>query len=323
MSIPLLRKGNFGLNHNIEVMKSQNIQFVHINEEDAINIMQTEYTGSKLLSYAPLFDRYRSTEKVGKYIDLDFAYLYDLAIIDSHFMKLIISMCIDLERIIKTFIIADFERVNDSGNIIYEFVKENAKFFSEVYSFDNIEYASKYLMGDESISELSVYTFLEIIHFGTIQRFARYFYGKFGMLLYDRPYAPFERYLDSIRRMRNPAAHNNGIICQLAMKSNKESSFEKNTRVLSFLGSRGILHRTLDTNMSKQVIHDFCCLLHMYVGFMPERDVKNTLLDIEKFLQEHCTSNSAYYRKTPELLSAYHFLSAVVNIYKLQKALDI
>ena len=312
------------MNYNIEVMKSQNIRFSHIDEERAVNIMQTEYSGAKLLSYAALFDKFRSTEKAGTYIDLDFAYLYDLAVIDSCLMKLIMSMCLDIERIIKTFLIADFERSNCGDDIVRRFVEENQKFFSEVYRLENIDYASRYLVGSTSIEELSIYTFLEIIHYGTIQRFARFFYDKFGQLLYNKPYAPFERYLDSVRRVRNPAAHNNGIICQLAYESKEGHSFEKNTRVLSFLGSKGIRHRTLDTNMSKQVVHDICCLLHMYVFFMPGGDVKNMLQDLERLLHERCTSNGAYYSKTPQLQSLHRFLSAAVNAYKKsQKNLDI
>ncbi|MBE6949399.1 MAG: Abi family protein [Ruminococcaceae bacterium] len=298
----------------IDEMKLQNIKFHYISENDAVQIMKTEYSASKLMAYAPLFDKYRATEKQGQYIDLDFAYLYDLASLDSQLRKLVICMCLDIEQMLKTRLIADASCI-DSKGVVKEFVQENTIFFNTVYSPENMDHVFKRMTRDTTIEELSVSDFLEVIQFGTIQRFVRFFYDQFAPDLYGKAYAPFERYLDSVRRIRNSSAHNNGLISELLNRQYKEEAFEKNTLVLSFLGKNGVRHRTLDTNMSKQAVHDLCCLIHMYVHFLPKELAKNTLEELRKFLQVTCRNNSAYYIKNPALISAHSYLSNVTDVY--------
>jgi len=238
----------------------------------------------------------------------------DLASLDSQLRKLVICMCLDIEQMLKTRLIADASCI-DSKGVVKEFVQENTIFFNTVYSPENMDHVFKRMTRDTTIEELSVSDFLEVIQFGTIERFVRFFYDQFAPDLYGKAYAPFERYLDSVRRIRNSSAHNNGLISELLNRQYKEEAFEKNTLVLSFLGKNGVRHRTLDTNMSKQAVHDLCCLIHMYVHFLPKELAKNTLEELRKFLQVTCRNNSAYYIKNPALISAHSYLSNVTDVY--------
>ena len=311
------------MNQIICEMRSRNIKFECINECHAIEIMKTEYPGAKLLSYASLFDQYQKTEKKGQFIELDFAYLYDLAEIDSLLQKIVMCMCIDIEQKIKTMLIADTITVSNPENLVKEFVTANHSFFSSVYHPDNMDTQSKQQLKDKPLEEASISTFLDIIHFGTLQRFARFFYSRYAEVLYAKGYAPFEPYLDEVRKMRNAAAHNSGLINQLVYFSSGEIVFIKNPYVLSFLGKNGISHRTLSTNTSKSVVHDFCCLLHMYVCFETEEKVKRTLQDLSELFKERCTAYKSYYRNNSMLMSVYNFLLDVIDVYKKRNSLTL
>lgn len=300
------------MNQTICYMKSLNIKFARFTETEAQDIIRYEFSRAKLLSYAPLFDRYRSTEKAGQYVDLDFAYLYDLAHIDNQLMKLIVCMCLDIERTLKAILLSDFEQADASDNLVKYFVAENAQFFTEVYNLQNISYAVKHTIADKQVEDLELDTFLEIIHYGTLERFVRFFYSQYAPTLYCKTHAPFEKYLIPIRRVRNPSAHNNGIISQLCLPSSEQ--FERNNQLLSFFGRHGISHRTLDTNMSKPVIHDLCNLLYMYAYYVRKSSTDNLLHKFQGFLENRCSQNAVYYSKNPALISAYRFLLDVIKI---------
>lgn len=293
-------------------MKSLNIKFARFKETEVQDIIRYEFSMTKLLSYAPLFDKYRSTEKAGQYVNLDFAYLYDLAHIDNQLMKLIVCMCIDIERTLKAMLLSDIERADAPENLVKCFVAENAQFFTEVYNLQNISFAANHAIADKQVVDLELDTFLEIIHYGTLERFVRFFYSQYAPRLYGKTHAPFEKYLIPIRRVRNPAAHSNGIISQLYLPNNEQ--FEKNNQLLSFLGRHGISHRTLDTNMSKPVIHDLCNLLYMYAYYVRKDSTDNLLHKFQVFLENRCTQNAIYYHKNPALISAYRFLFDVIKI---------
>ena len=300
------------MNQTIRYMKSLNIKFANLKEADAQDIMRCEFSGTHLLSYAPLFDRYRSSEKAGQFVDLDFAYLYDLALIDTQLMKLVVCMCLDIERTIKAILLSDCEQIGSPGNLVEDFVSDNEPFFSEVYNLQNISFAVRHAIADKKVADLDLDTFLEIIHYGTLERFVRYFYSQYAPMLYGETHAPFEKHLIPIRRVRNPSAHNNGIISQLCLPNSEP--FEKNNQLLSFLGRHGISHRTLDTNMSKPVIHDLCNLLYMYAYYVRKDSTDNLLHKFQGFLENRCTQNATYFHKNPALISAYRFLLDVIKI---------
>lgn len=294
-------------------MKLRGITFSYISEEKATSIMETEYTASMLMRYSSLFECYHSTDKAGKFLDLDFAYLYDIALIDSELQKIIICLCMDMERSLKTAFISDCIRVGYRDKIVKDFVEEDYEYVAYFYNVHNLDAAAKRIMGDSRVDDLSLDDFLELITFGTFQRLSAFFYRKFAQELYGKPTAPFEQFLDSVRMLRNSAAHNNAIIAGIADPNSAE--FRQNYLLSSYLGRHGIKNCTLKTNMSKQPIHDLSCLLHLYSIMVPCSVKQHSMSEFLRFLHERCTRHSEYYIKNAELISAYRFIEQVINVY--------
>ena len=65
-------------------MKEKGITFNIINESNAKIILEQHNYYFKLASYRKNYNKIPTGERIGQYVDLDFAYLKDLSIIDCN-----------------------------------------------------------------------------------------------------------------------------------------------------------------------------------------------------------------------------------------------
>ena len=296
------------MNDFIELLKSQNIKFHLINEASATEIMLHEYSYYTLKEYSVLFPAYNSSSKHG-FVDLDFSDLYSLAVLDEKLRYILILSVLDIERIIKATFVSDIYKVNAENSILQEYMDINAEFISHYYSEDsNDSISNKHLNSD--IFSWSLNQFINIVHFGTLVHLMRFFYSTYAKTIYNKDYAPFERHLDSVRRLRNHVAHCNSLLSLLA-----EEGHTATDAVASYLGRNGIKNRTLRTNYSKPIIRDFCHFLHLIFSidstFLHEM-FPHTLCD---FLNIDCKKHSSRLKCNNILLSSYNFVSQVLKIY--------
>lgn len=292
------------MSYGLEEVKAKNVVFSILGEEDAVHIMETEYAPQTLLSYISLFPCYMAGEREGQAISVDFAYLYDLAVLDTELRKLVLAASLDIEQSLRAVFLVDCRRTGVGDELVKAFVASDVDHLSLTYTPDNMDILTKKGFCEVPIAELSLNSFLEILQFGTFQRLLRFFYNTHAPTLYGKATAPFENYLDALRHIRNAAAHNTSLIGQL----NETGPFKQNLQLLSILGRKGIRHKTLTTNMSKPVMHDLLSLLQLYHILMPSLQKEQLQKLILMFLTERCTTHSSYYEKSPTLLSAYHFL---------------
>lgn len=286
--------------NNIEYLKKQNIQFNSIDENAAQQIMENEYPCYKLYEYSHLF----------KYSHfLDFSLLYYLAVLDEKLRHIVICNCLDLEQSLKTIIIDDAERLAVKDSVLEDYFKLDGEYLLSYYNSDNIDYFNNEEISN-SISSLSFEQFLEVIQFGTFEKFLHYFYKKYAISLYNKEYAPYECHINSVKRLRNISAHNGLLIGSLDKK--REISSDK---VASFLGSHGIKHKTLRSNMSKQTVFDICNLLHLCFLVLPKTKFEKTLAQLNDFLQKDCKQYKHVYSNNSLLVSVYNFTNSVVDIY--------
>lgn len=291
-------------------MREKNISFSILEEEEAARVMETEYGPQVLLSYAPLFPCYLTGERKGQAIGVDFAYLYELAALDTELRKLVLAVSLDLEQSLRAVFLADCRRVDAGGELVKAFAASDADYLRAAYTPDNMDILNRKDFAGLSIEELSLSAFLEVLQFGTFQRFLRFFYSAYAPALYGGTAAPFESYLDALRHMRNAAAHNTGLISRL----HESEPFRQNLQLLSILGQKGIRHKTLTTNMAKPVMHDLLSLLQLYKILMPPSRADRLRQQFSAFLTERCTVHAAYYEKSPTLCSAYRFLLQSVPV---------
>lgn len=295
-------------------MKNQGIQFVCMSEEDAAKYLEESTYYFKIKAYAKLFDKYSKAEKSHKYINLDFAYLVDLAIIDAGLRRIIMKVSLDIEHYLKVALIRDFNKTSEDG---YEIVD---KFIS--FNREHIERELKDKSEGKACSNLirkydgnfAIWNIVEVLSFGEFQGLYSYFYRLHGQELYGKDESPFFHFIPPVRLLRNAAAHNNCLISSLRTPYVSAEKFNNNPKVAAFLGDY-IGNKTLNTNLSKPFIHDFCVMLYLYRMLAPERARAHTMSEIKDFFETRVVRNRSYYQKNLTLTSAYNFLLKVSDVF--------
>ena len=117
------RKKKLDVASQVEHMKSKGIKFNIEDEDFAINYLLNNTYYFKLKAYGKLYDKYNTGDNQGQYLNLEFAYLRDLATIDSLLRKKILSVAIDVEHYLKVKLLQDFNKSEENGYDIIEAFK--------------------------------------------------------------------------------------------------------------------------------------------------------------------------------------------------------
>lgn len=285
-------------------LKKLNISFKKIDELEAISIMRTRFSYYKLLSYTCLFDKYINGEKKGLFVNVDFSQLYCIAQIDAILGHIFMCMCLEIEENLKAKIIYEAESVCNTNVLFDEYYNSDFKYIKNNYTSENNDTIQREV---KLPKDMSLVEFLDVAQFGTLERFAHYFYSRYAIDLYNSCLAPFESRLSSVRRIRNIVAHNNSIINKLTIKTEY-----KDYKMLSFLGKQGIKNRTLQTNMSKLIISDLCCFFDVYFNLVNKSNIHDTFRSFDENYGEIVRKNFA---NNDLINTSYNFMKKVIIIY--------
>ncbi|MBQ4649277.1 MAG: Abi family protein [Firmicutes bacterium] len=225
-----MQRLKISIEDQIEHMKFKGVKFNIINEEQAKQYLCDNTYFFKIKAYAKMFDTYRTGDKKGKYVDLEFAYLRELAVIDMHLRHFILKAAVDVEHAIKVQFMDDFNNCSSNG---YDIVDEYFQIYPDLKNKILRKKDNSYC--EDLIDKLekegyAVWNLIEIISFGDFINLYRLFYEKYppekGKKIYAYP-------MYNIKSLRNAAAHNNCILNQL-MKG-KNSRYNHNKKVISFV----------------------------------------------------------------------------------------
>lgn len=294
----------------IQELKDKNIKFTQITEKEAHSIITNEYSYFKLIEYSAIFDKYHKEDKKDKFINLDFSMLYYLCKIDEKLSHIIICLCLEIEQTLKTIFVNDVLSTCNEDDFLKEYIKYDEEYLNQTYTSENFNIiAEKY--NAKNINQLSFSQFVNVIQFGTFERLIHYFYKDNANFIYSSTFAPFEKQLSSVKKMRNMSAHNNSILSELSVKKDF-----KDFNVSSFLGRKGIKNKTLRTNMKRNVVYDFSNLLYLFFKIVNKQKGKYYFDILENFLNTFCLHYKNYYINNDLLISTYNFIKKTLIIYK-------
>ena len=112
----------------VPYLKTKNIKFELITEEAAEKYLRDNNNYYNVSAYKHNFEKYMIDGVfVNKYIDLDFAYLKDLAIIDHRVRLLFFKMIIDIEHYLKIRILNLIENIDveDGYRIVNKYLEKD------------------------------------------------------------------------------------------------------------------------------------------------------------------------------------------------------
>lgn len=308
-----MQKSKLTISEQIEYMKKEKgIKFNIINEQEAAEFLHRSTYYFKLKAYAKNFPKYtqESSNKINQYINLEFAYLKELSIIDSNFRKIILSMVLDIEHFLKVQLIADFsENPNEDG---YEIIKsflssmkpslqdELIKKSSNSYCFELI---NKYK------DNFAIWNLIEVISFGDFIDLYEYYYS-----FYENKYNINGKLLP-IKWLRNAAAHNNCLLHKLLPPYSKE--IVPNKQIMGKISRiKHMPRKTRENKMKNPIMHDFVILLDVYCTVIQSRKtIEYGLNKLSEFIDDRCLKHKDYFEKNEVLVSNHAFLKKVVDFY--------
>ena len=132
----------------IALMKAEGIGFHIIDETEAEAYITENTVYFKIKTFAKNYEKYQRGPKKGQYVNLEFAYLKELAILDGLFRKLALDMCLNIEHSMKVQINRDFSanQRDDGYGIVAEFLKKHNYIFRKLSKMaeKNSPYSSFY-----------------------------------------------------------------------------------------------------------------------------------------------------------------------------------
>lgn len=302
-----------------KLKNEKGITFNHISEADAAVFLRDKNNYYRLASYRKNYLKKQCGRDIGKYLNLDFAYLIDLSTIDMHLRFMIIKMCLDIEHDLKIRFLNDVSNDPDEDcySIVKQFLQRNNYLYDDIYSkrystyvgdlikkffiFNTSESSSGKVNYDNVEVNCPAWAFVEIISFGSFIKLYEFYYDGNAPVSVSL--------INPIKSLRNACAHNNCIINNLQRGHTRPGHI-----VDVFLSKVPDISRDVRRkHMSIRPIFEFINLLIVYDRLVSANVKEHRLNELKDLIDNRMTKNAMYYEDQQLLLSSYKFVKKIVD----------
>lgn len=204
----MVRKRMYTTTELIQHLKTKGTTFNYMSTAEAQRMLDTTNYYFKLTSYRKNFAK----DNNDKYINLDFAYLTDLAAIDAQLREYLLELTLDIEHGIKTFLITNIS--NNPTEDGYSIVQEFKNKYPTQYEHTLIQLnKNKYLhdLYQKYHSDMPIWVFMEIASFGVLSLFTDFYYKKYK----TKNLRQIHSHLKFCKNIRNACAHSDPFLINL------------------------------------------------------------------------------------------------------------
>lgn len=295
----------------IDHLKTKGIKFELCSEEDAEEYLKNNNNYFKLRSYRKNFEKIESGEQKGKYINLDFEMLKDLAIIDMRLRYILILISFDIEHFEKVKLVNIVSESPDDGyNIVEQYINsldDNLKDALQNELKRNAK--SEYCKGiyEKYNDNYPIWAFVEIIPFGQFIEFLKFCADFLG----DEELKRDVFLLIDVKRLRNASAHNNCIISDL--HSSQKSNHKADYRVMAAIDKNVCSPTSKKRRMSNHAVKDIVTLFYAHRHIVTSEGVLKAQHKNINEVIERCFKHYDYYSKNELIKNSFNFLKKVVD----------
>lgn len=298
-------------NELIKHLEKKGVKFELISMEESKKYLKENNNYFKLASYRKNFAKYKTGQKTGTYINLDFKMLKDLSLIDILLRKTLLSIELDLEHYAKVKLLSKIENTTKDGyllveNYILKLKSNNEYHFLENELNKNIKGTYCGDLVEKYKGEYPIWVFLEIIPFG---RFIK-FYMFVANTIQDKVTIDEAYLLKNVRELRNACAHNNCILNDLKTFT---SIHRTNYNILNEIANMGIPKETRKKRMSNSRIQQIVTLLYLNKRITTNNEVLKHHTKKLQNLKSRIELHIDYYNKNNLIKANFKFLNKIID----------
>jgi len=242
-------------------------------------------------------------------VNLEFAYLKDLSIIDMHLRHFILTASIDLEHALKVRLLKDFNNSPDDGyKLVEKYLREFPDVMSDIERKQDNSYTAD-LAGKLLKEGFAIWNIIELLSLKDFLVLYRRFYEEYpDCLTGPNYYYPMQ----AVRKLRNAAAHNNCLINSLRKPYCGQPRY--NPHVDKLLTKIDASKESRRKNKSNQVVYDFITMLCLIDEVIPNEKMRQKILNnAQNLFHGRMLKNKEFYSKENSITSSYSFVNKVVD----------
>ena len=292
-------------------MKTKGIKFNIVSCEEAKTFMENNNYYMKLASYRFNYEKFPVGHKnEGQYHNLEFAYLQELSTIDMYLRYIILDMCLDIEHALKVKLLkhAENNQKEDGYNIIRLFVNDNdgknERIIKKIKGHNSSEYCKNLI--NKYHSYYPIWVFVELISFGDLTYLCEFYNKTHNYEIINN------KFLNTIRDMRNASAHSN---CMINMLFDELEGNQIDARIIQYVKSiKTIGSQARSTNLKYRVVYDFITLIYVYDNVISSENMKTKRYSqLKDLFNDRMVRNKHFFKSHSKLLGVYRFTKKVVD----------
>ena len=296
------------LNDLIDSLESRGIKFDIKNKEESRLLLEELNYYYKVTVYKRNFKK----DGNGKYIDLDFSYLGELASVDMQLRYLLTSFTLDIEHSLKTLLMKEVTENEDTDgyDVIEGFIQStenstNPMSKEKLFEKANNTGSYQYNLYETHKDCPPIWAAIEVMSFGDFARLIKYYYKRFPNSEVD--IHPLYGLMMGVKRIRNCCAHNNPFLFDLSRgELNSVNRYLKEYTEAAKIGK-------LYYKCPK--VHDVLCVLFMhdkYVKGIGSRHYR--LLDFSSLI-ERSLERFDYLESNNDIIQFFNVLKLMIDKY--------
>ncbi len=300
----------------IDHLMKKGVSFHFMPESDARVYLEQNNNYFRLRAYRKNFDKHPDGINKGKYIDLDFAMLVDLAVIDMRLRYVLLKLVLDVEHFSKVLLLKTITETQEDG---YQIVSD---YFSALDENDKLLNTSRLSQLNNELDRsrnnpycggiinkyngnYPVWAFVEVIPMGSYIHFFEFCSNR----LDNRTLKDVVPLLKTVKDLRNAAAHSNCILYDMGAQ---DARYKCDYAMLQKLSS--ISKTTRSRKLGNERTRQITTLLYAHSRIVTSDGVHRRAAQDLQEIAERMNRNTAYYTKNELILTNFEFFQKVVDI---------
>lgn len=306
-----MKKPKLSLNGQIEHMKDKGVLFNIMNEVEAKDYLSQHNNYFKLTAYRKNYDKHPAGANKDKYINLEFAYLVDIAVIDMRLRYRIVHMALDIEHHTKLQLLRKMDEYNEDGyQIVDDYIDSLPETQKNICDSEIRRNKGNIYCGDivnKYDGEYPIWAFIEIIPFGRLVSFYGFCADRFADgAMKDNFYR-----LLTCKELRNASAHSNCILNDLRARTAVHGTNAAVTKALMSIPKMNSNFRR--NRLSNARIQQIITLFYVHKTMVESDGILKCESEELQKVMKRVNKNCDYYSTNSMIKGTFDFLKLVVD----------